>query len=609
MNRPSIAQPLELQPQQQQHNPQPASDEQSSPPLPPTSTHPLYKTAPGGQSNKNTGAAPSSAQFNYVASNAEPPKVAFYPAVNSTAVGNSNNNNNKPPGSNPWDREEREKEQEMRRDQMRHWRDQQIAELSSCAQRSQQQEEQLKTLILERDFERRAQMDSEGGEDGEEEEEDEGAADGPYQTHSNGEDMGMMVPSVPSSGVATMQPKSILKGSSNAALISSGGGNEGSGGGASSGSMGSPSHSNHTSPMKQTVKTASFSDQVMTHRHLSFDGTDQMNNNSPVLSQLTKEMTHLAMSNVEGALIMDQQQQMYQQQMHGELYPEYPPPPPERNSSYVFMSQQQQKLRTHQQQQQMMGGQQQQQMFENTMNNNNSGGAPVIMNGQGYMNGGTGPLSPTGGVGGAYANGGNNNGNFMIPPPANFNSSLVRGDNKRVSFHDEDNNNAQQMMMMQGAGGEAYMAGGVDLAKIREDPDVSRAGEGNCGRKVLIRLNLQKFIDETQAMLDTPQTPDGVDKANWNMAVTQTPGVIGAQEVYRWVKRGFWEMLDLLTNCNSVSFRDVRTRRLAEKEKNKEEAAIPEKMTFKEKMKLFCENQTPKDKVKISRAQRDIDAH
>lgn len=53
----------------------------------------------------------------------------------------------------------------------------------------------------------------------------------------------------------------------------------------------------------------------------------------------------------------------------------------------------------------------------------------------------------------------------------------------------------------------------------------------------------------------------------------------------------------------------MRTRRLAEKELNKEEAAIPEKMSFKEKMKMFCENQTPKDKVKISRAQRDIDAH
>lgn len=40
--------------------------------------------------------------------------------------------------------------------------------------------------------------------------------------------------------------------------------------------------------------------------------------------------------------------------------------------------------------------------------------------------------------------------------------------------------------------------------------------------------------------------------------------------------------------------------------------SVPEKLSFKEKMKMFAlesgENQTPKDKLKISRAQRDIDA-
>lgn len=63
-------------------------------------------------------------------------------------------------------------------------------------------------------------------------------------------------------------------------------------------------------------------------------------------------------------------------------------------------------------------------------------------------------------------------------------------------------------------------------------------------------------------------------------------------------------------------FSDPRTRRLAEKQQlqqqQKSGEAVPEKMTFKEKMKLFAlesgENQTPKDKLKISRAQRDIDA-
>lgn len=40
-------------------------------------------------------------------------------------------------------------------------------------------------------------------------------------------------------------------------------------------------------------------------------------------------------------------------------------------------------------------------------------------------------------------------------------------------------------------------------------------------------------------------------------------------------------------------------------------AKVPEKLSFKEKMKMFAmetgEDGTPKDKVKISRAQRDID--
>lgn len=60
-------------------------------------------------------------------------------------------------------------------------------------------------------------------------------------------------------------------------------------------------------------------------------------------------------------------------------------------------------------------------------------------------------------------------------------------------------------------------------------------------------------------------------------------------------------------------FRDPRTRRLAEEQKIKQLEAqpVPEKLSFKEKMKMFAlesgENQTPKDKLKISRAQRLID--
>lgn len=63
-------------------------------------------------------------------------------------------------------------------------------------------------------------------------------------------------------------------------------------------------------------------------------------------------------------------------------------------------------------------------------------------------------------------------------------------------------------------------------------------------------------------------------------------------------------------------FRDPRQRRLAEKQQQQQQQragdAVPEKLSFKEKMKMFAlesgEDNTPKDKLKISRAQRDIDA-
>jgi len=60
--------------------------------------------------------------------------------------------------------------------------------------------------------------------------------------------------------------------------------------------------------------------------------------------------------------------------------------------------------------------------------------------------------------------------------------------------------------------------------------------------------------------------------------------------------------------------RDPRQRRLAEQQQQQQQqqtARVPEKLTFKEKMKMFAmetgEDGTPRDKVKISRAQRDID--
>ncbi|XP_047986370.1 uncharacterized protein LOC125226430 [Leguminivora glycinivorella] len=94
-----------------------------------------------------------------------------------------------------------------------------------------------------------------------------------------------------------------------------------------------------------------------------------------------------------------------------------------------------------------------------------------------------------------------------------------------------------------------------------------------------------RFIEEAESMLAgglSPSTP--------TTASVHTPGVIGAQEVYR----------------------DPRQRRLAEKQAATSAAPVPEQLSFKEKMKMFAleagDPNTPKDKVKISRAQRDIDA-
>ncbi|XP_055713819.1 afadin isoform X3 [Phlebotomus papatasi] len=473
-------------PKPQHHRLLPPPDEQLSPPLPPSSTHPLFKQQ-------------QQQQPQYVASNAEPPKVAYYP------MGNNGANKAFPGGStNPWEREEREKEQEMRREHMRQWRDQQINELSGQAHRTPQQEEQLKTLVLERDFERRAQEMEEH-----EEEPDLGgnAKAGAGVTSQMGESH------LPSEATV-MQPKSILK-HNNAARLEAPQ-NEGRGNLLISGSV-------PNSPSKQT-KSASFADQAI-HE-----------NNSAAL-MLSKEMSHLHVSEVSpgGGGGGSNFEQMQSPVDPGDASRENfevtsnggPPPPPERNSSYIVMSQQQQKLRNSQNLPQKPPG------------HLDLGKKPPIPSHLATNNNFTPPSST------------------VAPISAiNFNR-----DNKRVSFHDEENNVV--------AGAASLMPEQADLEIIREDPN--------------------KFIQDTTALLQTPTTPEN---ESWNSPIQQTPGVIGAQEVYR----------------------DPRTRRLAEQQQKNQKSndTVPEKLSFKEKMKMFAlesgENQTPKDKLKISRAQRDIDA-
>lgn len=83
----------------------------------------------------------------------DPPRGSYYPATTTTQQTRQYQYN----ATNPWQREEREKEQARRREAAKLWRDQQIAELSALASKTPQQDEQLRALQLERDFQKRAE--------------------------------------------------------------------------------------------------------------------------------------------------------------------------------------------------------------------------------------------------------------------------------------------------------------------------------------------------------------------------------------------------------------------------------------------------------------------
>ncbi|XP_070491229.1 afadin isoform X3 [Chironomus tepperi] len=491
---------------------------EDQPPLPPTSTHPLFKNGTPQQSSSQVAPA-----LNYSAT--EAPKTALYPTQPNTGKN--------APASNPWEREEREKELEIRREQIRQWRDQQIVELSLQPSRTPQQEEQLKTLVLERDFERRAQEEENEEENDMQYQKNNSAVQEVLRLQSNSVNPSQItVPTTrlkqvdikttptnisPASSdispIATdnisqstlpppVQPKSILK------------------------STNAYNNSNPSSPSKHG-KVTSFASQhhIDTKTQNLTEITMNNTNANQMLTQLNKEMNELTIE--------------YQSDEQNNP----PPPPPERGSSFAVM--QHQKIRS--------SGTFQKLSFNEHPIITNTNTKYITSNEHSPM------LSPTTmtGPGNFTAhqiqqqlNLINNNNNNAMP--------FIR-DNKRVSFHDHENNNTYDMSS----------SSEHDLSAIREDPS--------------------RFLDETTAMLQSPQTPEMSD-TNWSGGMQSTPGVIGAQEVYR----------------------DPRQRRLAEQQQKKTETPVPEKLSFKEKMKMFAlesgEDNTPKDKLKISRAQRDIDA-
>ncbi|XP_050336591.1 afadin isoform X3 [Bactrocera neohumeralis] len=593
----------QLQQQQQghqQHHPTYQQSLEDKPPLPPTATHPLFK--PTQQITPG---------MNYVASSIDPPKGGYVPVSSTVAAQNQKNFM----GTNPWEREEREKEVEIRREHIRQWREQQIAELSSLPQRTPQQEEQLKTLILERDFERRAQEVEEHEDESETSYEKEnlqeayrlqasslqnpltnfrqteiknttlsdnvgggsnsasGSLDAsPLSSARNSAAGGSDVapvqqqqqppplpnnppPPVGVNATTVVQPKSILKNN----RYDSGNGT-------------APS-----SPSK-SQKSTSFADD----RHLQTEHP---------ISSLAKNLSQLSINSLgsTGGLASTSgagTSPPHNASVDNAAVP--PPPPPERNSSYLIMSQQKLRnssiglLKTATSNSADLLNQNQSLVKKANMLNNNA----IINNNNNNNNSLNSPTSAV--AANSTAVNSNNMAQISTPElsPSGYlsssgSSNMLLRDNKRVSFHDEENNYT--------GGSQLYGASATGSSSDMYATNVDNQMPLDLDAILEDRNHRARMFDNT--VLETlPTSPDSV---LWNTTVQSTPGVIGAQEVYR----------------------DPRQRRLAEKQQQQQQRsteAVPEKLSFKEKMKMFAlesgEDNTPKDKLKISRAQRDIDA-
>ncbi|KAL6430955.1 hypothetical protein ACFW04_007026 [Cataglyphis niger] len=508
--------------------PENAFNESPPPPPPSTSTHPLYKQA----------------DTRYTASMQDPPRGSYYPAGGINAM--QQQRQYLYSANNPWQREEREKEQARRREAARQWRDQQIAELSALTHRTQQQEEQLRALQLERDFQKRAEEAANQDDDEESNDLDNESAQrvqGLLKMAANQERTVQGTQQLPilsrtNTGNQSIRGGLPIQSISNQSVASSHSHilpNQVVPQNVAMNSLGQENSSLHMQPSQQQTATSQSEEHVSPNYGTSLSshfGSSQKSypiSHSTEDRELQRRIDEVKRKQAEFEENQkkqeEQQQQTYQQSQHprSQLHPGMlrldnliingpsvsmpsqnsvndAPPPPERGSSYAVMSQQ----------------------------------SALRSNGSTASN---------------------------LPPTSQQPASM-----KRVSFHDS-NANSESMLRNMSSGSSNPSSMSMDI--IREDPN--------------------NFINDAQNLLASPKTPEG----SGTSFTGATPGVIGAQEVYK----------------------DPRQKRLAEKQKQQQQnsqiGAVPEKLSFKEKMKMFAmetgEDGTPRDKVKISRAQREID--
>jgi len=178
---------------------------------------------------------------------------------------------------------------------------------------------------------------------------------------------------------------------------------------------------------------------------------------------------------------------------------------------------------------------------------------------------------------------------------------------KRVSFLPEESSRARVSFQEEGAAvEETSTRGRVSFREVEEEQEEEMEGrddrlevmqqeeeeEEEEGRNKRERSqDPNEFISEAENLLNQAQVGVGRLEISSSLTTTHTPSVIGSQEIYR----------------------DPRQRRLQQEQDKKLSATRPpdgSKLSFQEKMKLFAaevgEN-TPKEKAKISKAQREIE--
>ncbi|XP_076674496.1 adherens junction formation factor afadin isoform X4 [Andrena cerasifolii] len=525
----------------------------SPPPPPPnTSTHPLY--------NKQS-------DSRYTASMQDPPRGGYYPA-NGTAGTALQPRQYQYSATNPWQREEREKEQARRREAARQWRDQQIAELSALPHRTSQQEEQLRALQLERDFQKRAE-EAANQQDDDEENNDADAehmqrVQGLLRTTTSQDRSHFTEQHNPNLSRLNIANQSVRV---NHAVHSIGG------------SMHSTTvvapHSSATQQSSQNLvnicpsqsdKSGSQLSQTVQH-----DQTAQMQMQMQMQMQNTigqvslPSLIHLAASQKSGSLATSQPTDEAEMQRKREDELKRKQLEFDETLKRKEEESKQQQIQQIYQQQHHQHLQQSQSHLKNQqiLHPNMLRLEGLVINGPNTSSTQNGnndaPLPPERGSSyavmsqqGALRSNNANTSNILSVTHPQQSASI-----KRVSFHDTNAN--PESTQRNFTSGNLNTTASVPMDIIAEDPN--------------------NFINDAESLLASPKTPEGS-----GIPITgSTPGVIGAQEVYK----------------------DPRQRRLAEKQKqqqNSQVGPVPEKLSFKEKMKMFAmetgEDGTPRDKTR-----------